>query len=132
MTKKFRFGKRSRSNLADVHPDLVKVAKRALELSSIDFVITDGSRTLEEQKHYLAIGASKTLKSRHLDGCAIDFAAIVNNKITWAWPAMTVIAECFKQAGKELGISVQWGGDWPRFKDGPHIQLNPRKYRRWK
>lgn len=114
--------KRSLSNL-DVKPELVKVVMRAWEISPIDFVITDGGRTRKEQEHYVKIGASKTMNSRHLGGFAVDFAPLVAGKITWAWPAMTKVANAFKQAAKELGIPIEWGGDWKTFKDGPHIQL---------
>lgn len=127
--KGMKFSERSLKNL-DVHPDLVKVAMRALELSELDFTITDGGRTLAEQRHYVKIGASKTMKSRHLDGKAVDFVPMVNGKITWAWPAMAKVAAAFKQAGKELlgPGRVEWGGDWKTFKDGPHIQLSKKYY----
>ena len=120
--------KRTLSNL-DVHKDLVRVTLRALEISSIDFVITDGGRTRREQEHYVKIGASKTMNSRHLGGFAVDFAPLVRGKITWAWPAMTQVANAFKQAGKELGVPIEWGGDWKTFKDGPHIQLSAKVYK---
>ena len=28
-----------------------------------------------------------------------------------------------KQAAKELGVNIVWGGDWKSFKDGPHFQI---------
>lgn len=128
------FSKRSLANL-DVHPDLVKVAYRALELldgTPYDFIVTDGGRTIEEQRHFVAIGASKTMHSRHLGGFALDFVAIVmdgpRRKVTYDTMAMTCIADAFKQAGEDLHVPVEWGGDWHGFVDQPHIQLSKAKY----
>ena len=37
----FKLGKRSLSNLKGVHPDLVKVVKRAIELTEVDFTVIE-------------------------------------------------------------------------------------------
>ncbi|HFU8652995.1 TPA: M15 family peptidase, partial [Escherichia coli] len=37
MSSQFRFSSRSEKNLQGVNPDLVKVTRRALEISSVDF-----------------------------------------------------------------------------------------------
>lgn len=124
---RFNFSKRSLDNL-DVHPDLKKVAYRALELTPVDFIITDGGRTLAEQRHFVAIGASKTMKSRHLNGFALDFVAFVNKRATYEIKYMRQVADAFKAAGKELNIPIEWGGDWRGFVDTPHIQLNAKVY----
>lgn len=126
---KFRFSARSISNL-DVHPDLRRVAMRALELSVLDFIIVDGGRTIEEQRMYVRTGKSKTLKSRHLGGFALDFVAWVGGKTSYKWVYLKAIADAFKQAGEEILGSgrIEWGGDWKAFKDGPHIQLSAKYY----
>lgn len=124
----FKFSKRSRDNLVGVHPDLVRVAKRAIELTPIDFVITEGVRTEERQRELCAAGASKTMNSRHLTGHAIDVAALVGREVRWDWPLYRDIAKAFKKAAKELGVPIAWGGDWVRFPDGPHFQLARRQY----
>ena len=59
----FQFGKRSIKRLEGVHPDLVKVCHRALEMSPIDFSIIEGMRTLKRQKALLAKGADPTVKA---------------------------------------------------------------------
>ena len=124
----FQFGKRSIKRLEGVHPDLVKVCHRALEMSPIDFSIIEGMRTLKRQKALLAKGASTTLRSRHLTGHAIDMAPYIDGTIRWDWPLYHQIAPLFKKAADELGINVEWGGDWQSFPDGPHWQLLWNKY----
>lgn len=124
----FTFSQRSVNNLKGVHPDLVKVVYKALEYTPIDFVVTEGLRTKEKQASLVASGASRTTKSRHLTGHAIDFAALLNREIRWDWPLYVKIADAFKRAGNDLNIPIEWGGDWTSFKDGPHIQLPWKQY----
>ena len=122
------FSRRSESNLAGVHPDLVRVMRRGLELSGVDFMITEGLRTRQRHEALLREGKSKTMRSRHLTGHAVDVAAWIDGKISWNWPHYEVIARAIKQAGAELGVPVEWGGDWKSFKDGPHFQLPRSTY----
>lgn len=124
----FRFSQRSKDRLVGVHPDLVKVATRALELTPVDFGITEGVRSLETQKKYVAEGKSQTMKSRHLHGFAVDVVAYPKDKDTWNMKYYRMIADAFKQAGRELGVPVVCGVDWVSFKDGPHIELDKKVY----
>lgn len=124
----FRFSQRSKDRLVGVHPDLVKVATRALELTPVDFGITEGVRSLETQKKYVAEGKSQTMKSRHLHGFAVDVVAYPKDKDTWNMKYYRMIADAFKQAGRELGVPVVCGVDWVTFKDGPHIELDKKVY----
>jgi len=119
----FVLGARSLARLKDVHPDLVKVVKRAIKITDTDFTVLEGVRTLAKQREYVAAGASKTMNSRHLTGHAVDLGALVNGKVRWDWPLYHKIAKAMKQAAKELGIPIVWGGDWRSFKDGPHFEL---------
>lgn len=66
--------------------------------------------------------------SRHLSGHAIDYIAYVDGKGTYDRTAMTTIASAFKKAGKELGVAIEWGGDWKSFVDTPHIELSAKQY----
>ena len=124
----FVFSKRSRKNLEGVHPDLVRVVRRALELTEVDFVVVEGIRTLEKQRQYVESGASKTMNSRHLTGHAVDLIAWVDRTVNWSLTYYEKIAAAMKEAGRELGIPVEWGGDWKTFKDGPHFQLPWKEY----
>lgn len=106
-----------------VHPDMVRVMRRALELSHIDFTILEGLRTLERQHELFAQGASTTMNSRHLTGHAVDVAPIIDGAITWHWPHYHELAAIVKQAAIDCGVKLEWGGDWQSFQDGPHWQL---------
>lgn len=121
-------GTTSRARLKQVHPALQKVVERAIQLTPLDFTITEGIRSVARQKELVKAGASKTMNSRHLTGHAIDFAVLVAGKVRWDWALYPRVADAFKRAAKELGIPIIWGGDWPRFRDGPHVELDRRKY----
>lgn len=124
----FSLGKRSLTNLQGVHPDLVRVVKRAIQLTAIDFAVTEGLRTKERQAQLVKAGASKTMNSRHITGHAVDLAAWVEGGIRWDWPLYAKLAQAMKAAATELGVPIIWGGDWRTFKDGPHFELDRRKY----
>lgn len=114
---------RSLSRLDGVHADLVRVVKRAAATSNIDFTVLEGLRTLERQKTLVARGASKTMKSRHLTGHAVDLAPFVDGQVVWAWPLYHKLAVIVKAAAVDENVPIEWGGDWRSFKDGPHWQL---------
>lgn len=122
MSKKFKYSKRSLNNLEGVHPDLVKVMMRAIELSDIDYVITEGTRTLETQMQNVKSGKSRTLNgSRHLKGTdgyshAIDVVAYGVTDV-WDFKHYYTIAKAIQQASKELDVPIRWGGAW-------HYRLN--------
>lgn len=123
----FALGKTSRARLNGVHPDLVVVVSRAIKLSDVDFTVLEGRRTKARQAQLVAAGASTTMNSRHLTGHAVDLGALIGGKVRWDWPLYHRIAAAMKQAAKDLGVPIEWGGDWRSFKDGPHFQL-PRKH----
>ena len=124
----YKLGTKSLSNLKGVHPDLVKVVKRAIELTECDFTITEGLRMKERQAQLLKEKKTTTSNSRHLTGHAVDLAAWVDGTVSWNWDHYYKIAEAVKQAAKELNISIEWGGEWKSFPDAPHWQLPWSKY----
>jgi peptidoglycan L-alanyl-D-glutamate endopeptidase CwlK len=124
----YTLGPRSKQRLKGVHPDLVKVVERAIEISTIDFTVLEGLRTPERQKALLEAGASQTLNSRHITGHAVDLGAWVDNQVDWSWPLYHKIAAAMKDAATQEGVSIVWGGDWRAFKDGPHFELNRKDY----
>lgn len=119
----FRFGSRSKSKLEGVHEDLVKLCYKALEYSDVDFGITQGMRTEEQQKELVNKGASQTMNSRHLTGHAVDIICYVGGKGSWHWPLYVKVYEAFRKASLEMNIPLEWGGNWVTIKDGPHFQL---------
>lgn len=130
MKNNFTFSQRSIDNLKGVHPDLVKVVHRALAMSEQDFVVIEGVRTKEKQAEYIKKGASKTMNSRHLTGHAVDlYPYMGNGKLEMNdWSIFRKVANAMKQASQELNIPIVWGGDWKKFKDGPHFELDRKVY----
>ena len=121
----FILSNRSLSNLEGVHPDLVAVVKRAICLTSQDFTVIEGIRSLARQEQLVASGASQTMNSRHLTGHAVD---LVPYPVSWDWPLFYPIADAMKLAAEELNVDLEWGGDWRTFKDGPHWELSWKSY----
>lgn len=126
----FSFGARSLKRLEGVHPDIVKVMKKAIACSPLDFTIIEGVRTLAKQKEYMAAGATRTMNSRHLTGHAVDIAPVINGVVRWDWPLYHQLAKTVKKAAADLEIPLTWGGDWRSFKDGPHWELPWEAYPR--
>lgn len=83
---------------------------------------------MDRQKELLAQGATTTLKSRHLTGHAVDLAAMSGGEIRWDWPLYHKLAVIIKAAAAAEKVKIEWGGDWRKFKDGPHWQLPWAKY----
>jgi len=124
----FALGAKSKERLKGVHPDLVRVVERAIQLTEVDFTVLEGLRTVARQQQLVKSGASKTMRSRHLTGHAVDLAAVIDGEVRWDWPLYHKIAKAVKQAAAELKVPIEWGGDWQTFKDGPHWQLPWKKY----
>jgi len=113
----FVLGKRSLKSLEGVHPVLVSVVKKAIQITTQDFTVIEGCRTLEKQREYVAKGASKTMNSYHLvkrdgHGYAVDIAAYVSGSIRWEERALFPICLAMGQAARELHVPIRWGGFW--------------------
>ena len=149
----YRLSALSRRRLLGVHPDLVRVVERAIELTEVDFRVQEGVRPLARQKRLVAAGASQTLASRHLTGHAVDLTALVGNEVRWDWPLYYAIAAAMRDASAELSVLLRWGGCWcaldrhddpeqalidyaarrraqgkKPFLDGPHFELDRADY----
>lgn len=124
----YRLGPRSLMRLQGVHPNLVEVVKLAIRLTTVDFTVLEGLRTLERQKVLKEAGASQTLNSRHLTGHAVDLGAWVDNEVRWDWPLYAKINAAMQAAAKQLNVPIIWGGGWKTFKDGPHFELDRKAY----
>lgn len=92
------------------------------------FRVVEGLRTKERQAQLVAAGASQTMNSRHLTGHAVDLAPLVSGQVRWDWPLFYPLADALKQSADVIGVDVEWGGDWKKWKDGPHWQLSWSKY----
>lgn len=125
---------RHKRSLEGVHPDLLRIidlASRKIAIDSdIAILAIEGLRTAKHQRELFAQGATTTLNSRHLDGHAADIVPVVGGQIRWDWPLFYVIEKAMKDAATELDLSdaLEWGGDWRKFKDGPHWQLSRKTH----
>lgn len=121
----YKLSQRSMQNLSGVHPDLIAVVKRAIQITEQDFSVIEGVRNINRQRELVAKGASTTMNSRHLTGHAVD---LVPYPVNWDWEYFYPIADAMKQAAEELDVDLEWGGDWKSFPDGPHFQLSRKAY----
>lgn len=137
-------GSRSLLRLEGVHPDLVRVVKKAAAMSSLDFTVLEGLRTLDRQRKLLAQGASKTLNSRHITGHAVDLGVLIDNSVRWDWGLYLRLGEVMREASLAEKVPIRWGGTWKllsaingpitakilsrSFPDGPHFEIDPKKY----
>jgi peptidoglycan L-alanyl-D-glutamate endopeptidase CwlK len=137
----YKLGFRSRQRLAGVHPDLVAIVERAIDLSTQDFSVLCGVRTKEEQQRLYDQGRKTpgpivtwTLNSRHLPaadgfGRAVD---LIPNPVDWNDPKkFDAISEAMFAAAKQLGKKLRWGADWDMDgnarergeSDSPHFEI---------
>lgn len=122
----FKLSSRSLKALEGVHPDLVAVVHRAIQITPVDFVVIEGVRTIERQRELLKAGASRTMKSRHLTGHAVDLAVWIGT-VRWEMPPYQRLAVAVKAAAADVGVPIEWGYDlW--LWDAPHWQLPARRY----
>lgn len=115
---------RTRLQAKGVNPALYNLfGAVALEPDCPKFIVTEVLRTHKRQIELLAAGASRTLNSKHLIGRAVDVAMVVGTEVRWDWPLYHTFAQIVKRVAKQAGIPIIWGGDWKKFKDGPHFEL---------
>jgi len=119
----FGLSTKSRARLEGVHPDLVRVVHAAARLSTVEFIVTEGLRTIARQEQLVKAGASRTMNSRHITGHAVDVAPVIAGQVRWDWPPFHDIAKAMKAAAAAEAVPIVWGGDWRTFKDGPHWEL---------
>lgn len=128
----FKLGKRSLERLQGVDPQLVDVVKLAIELTKVDFGVTEGLRTIEKQREKVAAGKSWTMKSKHLEGRAVDLHPVVNGVADYS--KCGLVRDAMFEAANQLYTAIRWGGDWNQngssedehkrgSYDGPHFEL---------
>ena len=113
----FKLSTRSKNKLEGVHPDMVAVVERAIELTKVDFGVTYGVRSLAEQEKLVASGRSQTMKSKHLIqdsgySHAVDVVAYDGSDVVWEINVYDDICDAFKQAAEEKGVAIKWGAAW--------------------
>jgi len=108
----FRLSQRSLDRLAGVKPQLVDVVRKAIEITTVDFGVTEGLRTVETQQKYVAAGKSQTMNSKHLTGDAVDLVAFVDGAVSWELNLYDNIADAMRQAAEEYDVALRWGAAW--------------------
>ena len=108
----FKLSSRSEGRLEGINPKLIEVVKTAITLTKVDFGVTCGMRTVEEQEKLVASGASQTMKSKHLEGRAVDLIAYIGPNVTWSLNKYDEIADAMAAAAKQKGVAIKWGAAW--------------------
>ena len=108
----FKLSKRSLGRLEGVDERMVRVVKTAITVSKIDFGVICGLRTVEEQRELVAKGASQTMKSKHIDGLAVDLMAYIGGRASWELNLYDDIADAMKIADDEENVQIRWGAAW--------------------
>ena len=108
----FTLSQRSLGRLDGVNNKLHSVVTTAIGLTNVDFGVTCGLRTEKEQEDLVARGASKTMKSKHLTGDAVDVVAYIGSRISWELNLYDDIADAFKEASVREGVGIKWGASW--------------------
>ena len=108
----FKLSSRSEGRLEGINPQLIEVVKTAITLTKVDFGVTCGMRTVEEQEKLVASGASQTMKSKHLEGRAVDLVAYIGPNVTWALNKYDELADAMATAAKQKGVALKWGAAW--------------------
>lgn len=133
----FQLGQRSLERLEGVNPVLVRVVQAAIGMAKKDFTVVEGVRTLAQQREYFLKGKSKTMRSRHLTGHAVDLMPYgdldgdgdydqLDKMAAWEKHHFYPIADAMFAAASQLKVPLVWGGDWGW--DFPHFEIDPRKY----
>jgi peptidoglycan L-alanyl-D-glutamate endopeptidase CwlK len=117
----FRLGSASLKRLGTCHPILIAVAKRAIQITTQDFTVFEGVRTVERQRELMRRGVTRTMNSKHLpqaDGMshAYDLVPWIGGKPVWDWDGCYRIAYAVDRAATEQGVAsrIRWGGAWDR------------------
>ena len=108
----FKLSTRSMSRLEGINPEIINVVTEAIKLTRVDFGVTCGIRTVEEQKKLVDSGASQTMKSKHLEGRAVDLVAYVGSNVSWQLNMYDDIADAMAMASRKLDVPLKWGAAW--------------------
>ena len=108
----FKLSNRSLEKLEGVDDALVAVVRQAIGISKIDFGVICGMRTIQEQEELVARGASQTMKSKHLDGKAVDLMAYIGSRASWELNLYDDIADAMAIASRDIGVAVTLGAAW--------------------
>ena len=143
-------GRRSLDRLEGVHPDLVRVVKRAAADSNLDFTVLEGVRSREQMM--INYGKGRGAKECIAAGVDPKYARPQERTVTWLknpfmsnhrvhedgfghavdlapypidWqdlPRFHALAAVMKQAAAKEKVAISAGADWAK-ADFPHFEL---------
>jgi peptidoglycan L-alanyl-D-glutamate endopeptidase CwlK len=141
----YSWGPTSIARLQTCHELLRELFARVIKRPDLphDLTVLYGHRTHAEQAELYAKGrrgvpGEKTVtnakpgQSKHnaSPSHAVDVAPIVKGSVSWDWAAYHAVAPVIKaewakmtNEGLTHGVTLSWGGDWERTKDGPHWEV---------
>jgi peptidoglycan LD-endopeptidase CwlK len=108
----FKLSERSLKNLEGVRPELIEVVNFAIQVTRIDFGVTEGLRTVDRQRELVASGASQTMNSKHIKGHAVDLMAYIGTRASWELNLYDDIADAMRLGALEVGVPLVWGAAW--------------------
>jgi len=108
----YKLSQRSLDRMEGVDERLVAVVKHAITATKTDFGVIQGLRTTEMQKALVAKGASQTMKSKHLDGLAVDLMAYIGGRGSWELNLYDDLADAMAEGANAVGCKVRWGAAW--------------------
>jgi peptidoglycan L-alanyl-D-glutamate endopeptidase CwlK len=108
----YKLSQRSLDRMEGVDERLVAVVKHAITSTKTDFGVIQGLRTIEMQKALVAKGASQTMKSKHLDGLAVDLMAYVEGRGSWELNLYDDLADAMAEGANAVGCKIRWGAAW--------------------
>ena len=108
----YKLSTKSQERLIGVEPELKEIVYEAIKVTKVDFGVIEGLRTEEKQKQLVESGASQTMKSKHLEGRAVDLMAYIGGRGSWELSVYDEIADAMKDAAIKVDVAVRWGAAW--------------------
>ena len=108
----YKLSTKSQERLIGVEPELKEIVYEAIKVTKVDFGVIEGLRTEEKQKQLVESGASQTMKSKHLEGRAVDLMAYIGGRGSWELSVYDEIADAMKEAAIKVDVAVRWGAAW--------------------
>ena len=118
-----RFSKRSLNKLSTCHEDIQKVLKEAIKYFDFSVLCGHRDKQTQDEAYYQGFSKLKFPYSKHnkKPSLAVDVAPY---PIDWQDTLrFSFIAGVILTISNQMGVKLEWGGHWKRFKDYPHFQL---------
>lgn len=126
-----KFGTVSKQRLKTCHPLIQLVMNRVIETYDCTILPYGGFRSKTEQNKLFEKGRSKVQwpNSKHNNEWEGEPYSLAVDAAPWPldWDDIAEfkhLAGRILQASDDLGIKLNWGGNWKSFKDYPHYELD--------